>query len=541
MVTLSRLSLSRKLNLLLLLSVIATLSLLSYAAWYTTKDKSSELDKEIASAVHLAHSLVAQYQDREGELGREQAQAMAQETLSGLRYDGDNYFWVVDQQGTLLVHPIRPEQLGQDMRRVTDGQGHYHWQQMLDISAQQGQGFLDYQVMLPGRAAQEKHAYVQHVENWGWVIGTGVDAVDRTALVLAVIINLVWVSIIATLVTQLISHFIRKDIATPIAELEEVCDRLADGDLRPMHPHLRLRGDELGHLAQALGKAQQNLSSLLEQVQGAVYGNREQAQGIAQACQASQEQVNHQQSQLEQVSTAMNEMSVTVSDVAKNAEETAMHTDAVTQHSVQGEHLMMKTEQQITELTQRVRTNSEQIAALQHGVTAINEVTEVIDGISDQTNLLALNAAIEAARAGEQGRGFAVVADEVRQLASRTQHSTSEVKQTVDRLQSDAGQSVAAMAASVGLAEQGVSDTHAMAEALHEMIGLIRQANERSAQIATAAEQQSVVAEQINQNLHNASEAGINVSRYADQLAQSSHALLANAGELEQKLTKFRL
>ncbi|SHI04173.1 methyl-accepting chemotaxis protein [Ferrimonas marina] len=537
---LSRLPIRRKLMLLSLMAALATLTLLGYAAWTTTQATRVAIDHDLENDLRLGASILVRYQSQQQELGQAAAQERALEVISGLRYDEGNFFWVMDSEGRLLSHPHWPALLGQDVRQQ-HLQGDHYWDRMLTLVAQQSEGFVRYNEQLPGELAQAKYAYVKAIPEWDWVIGTAIDAVDPLALAKEVLMQLVWVALAALLLTEVVNRTIRRDIVGPIAELEKVCERLAQGDLRERTSALTERGDELGHLAQALKQAQQRLAQLLGQVQQAVSQNESQAQRIAEACQSSQNEVNLQQQQLDQVACAMTQMRESVQQVAQQAEQTAEVTQRVSQRSAEGAGDMTQAATQIRQLTDTIECSSEQITALRQGVLAINEVTEVIDGLSDQTNLLALNAAIEAARAGDQGRGFAVVADEVRQLASHTQQSTSEVKQQVTRLQSDAATSVKMMSDSRQLALKGAESVEQLSEGLQEVVVQVQQANQRSGHIAAAAEEQRAVAAQVSDNLQRANDAGHNVSEQAERLAQRSQELRQSARHLSDQLAKFKL
>jgi len=294
------------------------------------------------------------------------------------------------------------------------------------------------------------------------------------------------------------------------------------------------RADELGQLQLVIRAQRARLRTVVWRVDAAV----SELDGIAGATAAVVEQSNQgvqrQQSEIEQVATAMNEMSATVQEVARN---TAQAADAAHQaEEVASAGALAATESigGISRLVDDVEQAATVIKQLEQESDNIGSVLDVIRGIAEQTNLLALNAAIEAARAGEAGRGFAVVADEVRTLASRTQQSTAEIQRMIELLQSEAQQAVQAMGKAEDGAKIGSDQVQALAESLADVSSAVNAINEMNAQIATAAEEQSAVSEEINRNIVNIStlaeqttEASMETSRATDNLAHEAGNLRA--------------
>ncbi len=262
---------------------------------------------------------------------------------------------------------------------------------------------------------------------------------------------------------------------------------------------------------------------------------------IATSAEETSQAVVSQRDQLNQLATAMNEMSATVADVAGHAEDTARDTLDATKEANLGDKDVHSSVDSIRQLSVELNVANEQVNKLKEGVMQISEVTSVISGISEQTNLLALNAAIEAARAGEQGRGFAVVADEVRNLAGRTHHSTDEIQTTINLLQQLAVAAVDAMQKSRSLADSSVAQAEHAGEDLQLIVDHIRHVSDKATQIATAAEEQSAVAEEMNRNVSGINDAAMEMSQAANFLAEESETLADLSRQLDEKMTRFKI
>jgi methyl-accepting chemotaxis protein len=235
----------------------------------------------------------------------------------------------------------------------------------------------------------------------------------------------------------------------------------------------------------------------------------------------------------------MNEMTVTVQDVAVNINQTASAADDAYEQTQQGSQIVQQAIAQINKLAEQVESSSRTINDLENHSEAINTVLDVIKGIADQTNLLALNAAIEAARAGEQGRGFAVVADEVRTLAGRTRQSTDEINEMIEKLQAGSRQAVAVMGQSREEAKSAVDFATQTGTALATITQAVEKINEMSSQIASAAEEQGSVAEEINRNIVKINDMSNQTADGANETATASRNLAHMATELQGLVARF--
>ena len=325
---------------------------------------------------------------------------------------------------------------------------------------------------------------------------------------------------------------------TQIGEsLEEIAS--GDGDLTRRLPEDGR--DELSELGRVFNRFMAKLQTMLGQVVQTGGQLKEAAGKLTELSVATKYSMNQQESKIEQVATAMNEMTATVQEVARHAGEASTSAQAADEEANQGRVTVNDVVRVINALAEEVEKTSGTIRTLEEDTVQIGGVLDVIRGIAEQTNLLALNAAIEAARAGEQGRGFAVVADEVRTLASRTQDSTEEIQNMIERLQEGARQAVAAMSRGQEKTAEAVETAHFADTALQAITTAVATIAQMNTQIATAAEEQSSVAEDINENITGISTLAVDAAQSAEHTAASSQELEAVAEELDRTISVFRI
>ena len=340
---------------------------------------------------------------------------------------------------------------------------------------------------------------------------------------------------ICILLFSILCNFLFRPLNNVAAALDKIAN--GDGDLTQ---RIRVESDdEVGRLAHSFNTFVESLQQLISKI-------REQAQTLnsqselstGQAQQAVRE-LNVQQQEIAMVATAVTEMASATQEIASHAEQTAQASQASAQSTRNGHDLVLKTKQSIHNLDSEVQGASEVIRELDKHAQEISHVLETIQGVAEQTNLLALNAAIEAARAGEQGRGFAVVADEVRVLSQRTHASTEEIKSTIDVLQSITQKAVTFMESSSNLAAGSVQDADQATQALDEINRAVAVISDMATQIATAAEQQSQVTDEITQNVTSIKDVSDQLVSGSQQTLEQSESLKKQAGVLNQRVAAF--
>ena len=320
-----------------------------------------------------------------------------------------------------------------------------------------------------------------------------------------------------------------------IADLKQ----LADGDLTVS---MQVgRQDEIGELQQSLQSMRDCILMVMSKITDTTKSLNHAANEMAMVTRQTSNNVQRQQSDTEQVATAMNEMTAIVQEVSGNILRTAQSAEAANNEAMNSKQVMDNSISQIQALATQIESAAASVYQLEQDSGRITAIVDVIKGVAEQTNLLALNAAIEAARAGEQGRGFAVVADEVRTLASRTQQSTEEINQMIDKLVCGTKQTVEVMDSSRHQVGSAVDQVAVAGSALSEISTLIGEINEMSSQIAGSASEQTSVTNEINRNIMNIADVAGKNATDVERLSSASQNLERTANELQTLIKQFKI
>ena len=332
---------------------------------------------------------------------------------------------------------------------------------------------------------------------------------------------------------------ITRQITRPLRETLEVVERIAGGDLS--HNLRVTRRDDLGVLQQGIARMGTTLRELIGGIRDGVTQIASAAEELSAVTEQTSAGVNSQKIETDQVATAMHEMTATVQEVARNAEDASQAAAAADAEAREGDQVVNQAIDQIERLAVEVGRSTEAMAVLQQESDKIGSVMDVIKAVAEQTNLLALNAAIEAARAGEAGRGFAVVADEVRGLAQRTQKSTEEIQTLVAALQSGTQHVASVMNSSRSLTDSSVTLTRQAGTSLQGITRTVSNIQSMNQQIAAAAEQQSAVAEEISRSIINVRDVSEQTAAASDETAKSSIELARLGNQLQMMVSHFRI
>lgn len=492
--------------------------------------------------VETVHGFLNHYygMEQSGELSRQEAQQAAQKAIEALRYDKDEYFWINDMKAVVIMHPIKPALNGKDLTNLEDANGKKIFSEFVGVVKASGEGYVNYLWPKPGHDdPQAKVSYVKGFAPWGWIVGNGIYLNDMDDIFWKTLLHYsITVGILSLLIGGLalfIIHIITVQITTLKNTMVDVKD---SGDLRERVDISTT--DELGDMAGAFNHMMDKFQNIVNSVDQSTQQLTHAITQMSDITESTIEGVTRQRSETEQSAAGMNEMAASAQQTAGIADQANEATRQAHEQTENGLRIVEEATGSINELAGEVEEASSVINALEDHTAKIESILDVIGGISEQTNLLALNAAIEAARAGEQGRGFAVVADEVRQLAQRSAESTQQIQEMIHELQSRSKVAVDVMNTSRSKAETTVTKATEAGEAFRTIAESMQQISSLNAQIMTAADEQSNVANEMSQNLVSISNVSEETEQGTSLIRESGRELQQNAHNLEALIKQFK-
>ncbi|WP_372873011.1 methyl-accepting chemotaxis protein [Shewanella sp.] len=553
----SNYSMKNKLLLLALMPLIIILTVVMAYSWHLEsaalqesvslfREKLvNERKQQLKEATQIALATI-DYQLKLGEAGN------VNESLRVQRFGTAGYFFIYDYNGISIFHATKPEQEGTDQIGMTDPQGHKIVVGLID-AARRGGEYFSYFHAKPGvEGLVEKISYAAPIPGKNWLVGTGVYLDDVTEAVNAYAtsaeeamgkkaMGIFFMSAILTLITLGAIVVASNRMVVPIRTMVDSLNDIAKGE-GDLTSRLRIKGsDEIAELGNAFNLFVDKLQHIIRDVADTTGRVKQAAVDIDKQTSDMALQLRSHNNETDQVVTAITEMSSTAAEVAQNTTQVAEATHAATEDVARAQACVDTSLTEISTLMAQVNDAAANIKSLSEQSQKINSVLSVIGGIAEQTNLLALNAAIEAARAGEQGRGFAVVADEVRNLASRTQASTLEINEMLTDLHRLVSSAVKTMDESQQSCQRSVDASRAISDSLGSVTSAVTAINDMSTQIATAATEQSSVTEEINRNVYAIQEIVNALLESSQDASAVSKTVSSEGGQLAKLVGQFKV
>ncbi|VVQ02109.1 Methyl-accepting chemotaxis protein McpP [Pseudomonas fluorescens] len=485
--------------------------------------------------------------------GDEAARAQVIKLLSSITYGKDGYFFGYDSNTVRLFKANSPEGVGQSFKDNRDPNGVYVNRDLVKV-ARDGTHYLQYSSTLPGntQVLVPKLGYTEYLPKWDMAVGTSVnlDGIEAQVAVVeakvqermqGMVLSIVGVAVVVLLVIAAAGMLLANTILRPLHLMKANLDDIAAGEGDLTRRLTITSQDELGELAGSFNRFVDKIHGLVRQITEMTSQLTGLVNQVSDQANRSDQAMERQRHETDQVATAINQMSAAAQEVAKSAQNAAVAAQQTDEEGQAAKRVVAGSIEKIHALVDDIRSSGVSLDSLQKDVSSIVSVLGVIRSIAEQTNLLALNAAIEAARAGEAGRGFAVVADEVRALASRTQISTQEIQGMIDRLQAGTRSAVEAMRRSSEAGDGTSAQANEAGASLDAMAQLIATINSMNAQIASAAEEQTAVAEEINRSVHQIAVAVDSVADETQLGAQTSRSLADLGQRLGSLVGQFRI
>ncbi|BAN48215.1 methyl-accepting chemotaxis protein [Metapseudomonas resinovorans] len=473
--------------------------------------------------------------------------------LAKIKYGKDGYFFGHDSQVVRLFRGDSPVDVGKSLVGRKDPNGVAVNERLVAV-AKDGSNYVEYSSALPDNESVlvPKLAYSYYLPKWDMAVGTAVnlDGVEAEVAevqreieerVSTIVTSVLVIAAVLLVIFGLVGMGLANALVRPLQRIKANLDDIAAGEGDLTRRLVVDSQDELGDLATSFNSFVEKIHGLVRQIVDMTGQLTGLVGEVAAQAQRSEQAMERQRQETDQVATAINEMSAAAHEVAKSAQGAAEAAQQTDQEGQAAKQVVDGSITRIHALVGDIRSSGVSLDSLQQDVQSIVSVLGVIRSIAEQTNLLALNAAIEAARAGEAGRGFAVVADEVRALASRTQQSTQEIQGMIDRLQQGTQDAVTAMRRSSDAGETTSNQANQAGASLDAIAGLIGTINAMNAQIASAAEEQTAVAEEINRSVHQIAVAVDSVAEETRHGADTARSLARLGDSLGGLVRQFRI
>ncbi|MBT9240942.1 methyl-accepting chemotaxis protein [Vibrio splendidus] len=525
--------------------LIALLALTATGLWTLRVASNMDNKARVTELFKSAYSILTEVEKMaiDGTLEEQQAKQLATRLLRNNIYKDNEYVYVADENMTFVATPLDPQLHGTSFNDFKDGDGNSVGQLIQRVLGNRTGQIIEYTwtQKLPDGTIEEKLSIAEKTPHWGWVVGTGIGFNEVNARFWS---TAQWQLFLCVVIAGLILSSLIVSIKRMLAllggepkDVREAVQAVAQGRIQTYFETQATDGS-IYHAVQQMSKS---LAELVSNLDASMLALRGELQRVEDRAGAIAQLTETQQQSTEMIATAMTEMASSANNVADSAGDTARNTDEADKQSQHTQQLIHNTVDNIQGLAGQLGTASEAVANLDSDVHNIVKVLDVIGDIAEQTNLLALNAAIEAARAGEQGRGFAVVADEVRNLAGRTQSSTKEIQLMINNLQEGSRNAIKTMEVCATTSESTVTESQNASEALQQIVIALESISSMSHQIATAAAEQTQVSDDISKRINMIEESGNQLSNVVTESHNSTQTLASLSNELEAWVNRFEV
>jgi methyl-accepting chemotaxis protein len=538
----NQLTIKSKLSLIM---VIVMLGLLSLSVLALVFEKNLLLkDREVKTQhlVDVAYGIMAYQYDLQskGSLTEEQAKAAAIATIKSLKYDEKEYFWINDMTPSVVMHPTKPELDGKDASGIKDPNGKALFVEFVNAVKKDGAGFVSYLWPKPGYTEPvPKISYVKGFKPWGWIVGSGIYIDDVDAIFWTSAKWLLLACAVLTIFIYAILRLIIRSITSPLLSIRDTIKSLRDS--KDLSSRIKLSNrDEIGEIAESFNEMVGDFQKIIHQVADGVHEVRKSSEHLHEASQRVEQGSKLQNDSAASMAAATEEMLTSIELVADNSKQTSEIADKSMHISSSGEATVIEAASEMTRIAQAVNDSSASINQLGEESKEISNIVNTIKEIADQTNLLALNAAIEAARAGEQGRGFAVVADEVRKLAERTTVSTLEIGKMIEKIQAETVAAVHSMSEGTERVSEGVEKAHQAGLSMSNIREGAQNVLVAVNEITTALEEQKSVGRQVARDVEHIAQMAEQNYAAVNDVAQTIERLTLLADSLQHSVDQFR-
>ncbi|MCZ2722556.1 methyl-accepting chemotaxis protein [Marinomonas sp. 15G1-11] len=537
-------SINTRLTGLLTCVFLSMLIILSLALKSNKEGMQEERFLKTQNVVEVAYDVVTHFYDlsQSGELTTEVAQDLAKSTLQNMRYSGDEYYFLQDYSASIIMHPISPSLIGKDLTKTTDANGKRIFADIVSVAKKEGEGFIEYVWPKPGSETPvAKVAYVKGFDGWGWIVGSGVYLDDLDAHFYEAAKFFVSVCILLLMSALILSYFVLRSIVVPLTQIQETMRGIADGEGDLTIQLSEAGNDRITSIARAYNRFTQRLSTTLSHATSLFIEVDKKSADLRESADVSLGVVEERAKAFESISEIIMRIKEIEADVKSHSSASLALANEAKEKAQDSQASIERTMASTQELSKELEVSVQSVVQLESESQNIGAVLDVISGIAEQTNLLALNAAIEAARAGEHGRGFAVVADEVRGLASRTQSSTEEIQAMISKLQKGASEAESRITSGHEKFKSASEEISETAEALYSIINSVNDISKAGELISESVASQGRSVEELDAMNEKVASLSLVAAQQTQSNVRHCEDLVVLADQAREVISTFKL